>query len=58
VWCRRSCERQKSPPIRKLNPVFEIGGRKVVVAAHHISADAVSDLGESQEIWLSTMTRL
>lgn len=34
------------PPVRRLNPVFEIGGRNVVMATHLIGAVAVSELGE------------
>lgn len=33
------------PPVRKLNPLFEVDDRKVVMATHLISAVAVADLG-------------
>lgn len=34
------------PPVRKLNPVFDIDGRKLVMATHLIGAVAVSELGQ------------
>ena len=36
------------PPIRKLNPVFEISGRKVVMATHLLATVPVAELGESR----------
>ncbi|MGF7006406.1 CcdB family protein [Aminobacter sp. BE322] len=36
------------PPVRKLNPVFDIDGRKLVMATHLIGAVAVSELGEAR----------
>lgn len=33
------------PPVRKLNPLFEVDDRKVVMATHLISAISVADLG-------------
>ena len=35
-------------PIRKLNPVFEIGGRKLVMATQFIATLPVARLGESR----------
>jgi toxin CcdB len=35
-------------PIRKLNPVFEIGGRKLVLATQLIATVPVAGLGESR----------
>lgn len=34
------------PPVRRLNPVFEIGGRRVVMATHLIGAVSNAELGE------------
>lgn len=34
------------PPVRTLNPVFDIDGRKLIMATHLIGAVAVSELGE------------
>ncbi|TGQ67614.1 plasmid maintenance protein CcdB [Mesorhizobium sp. M00.F.Ca.ET.186.01.1.1] len=36
------------PPMRKLHPVFEINGRKLVMATHLIATVPVSELGESR----------
>jgi len=36
------------PPIRKLNPVFEIGGRKLVMATQFMATVPVAELGESR----------
>jgi toxin CcdB len=36
------------PPIRKLNPVFEINGLKVVMATHLLATVPISELGESR----------
>jgi toxin CcdB len=35
-------------PMRKLHPVFEINGRKMVMATHLIATVAASELGESR----------
>lgn len=35
-------------PIRKLNPVFEIGGRKLVMATQFITTAPVAGLGDSR----------
>jgi toxin CcdB len=36
------------PPVRKLNPVFEINGRKVVMATHLLATVPIAELGESR----------
>jgi toxin CcdB len=36
------------PPVRKLHPVFEINGRKLVMATHLIATMPISELGESR----------
>ncbi len=36
------------PPARKLHPVFEINGRKLVMATHLIATMPISELGESR----------
>lgn len=36
------------PAVRKLHPVFEINGRKLVMATHLIATLPVSELGESR----------
>ncbi|TPK77173.1 plasmid maintenance protein CcdB [Mesorhizobium sp. B2-4-15] len=36
------------PPMRKLHPVFEINGRKLVMATHLIATVPASELGESR----------
>lgn len=34
------------PPVRRLNPIFDINGRKMVMATHLIAAAPVKELGE------------
>lgn len=36
------------PPMRKLHPVFNINGRKLVMATHLIATVPASELGESR----------
>ncbi|QPC90421.1 CcdB family protein [Mesorhizobium sp. INR15] len=36
------------PPMRKLHPVFELNGRKMVMATHLIATIPASELGESR----------
>ncbi|ESY63452.1 CcdB family protein [Mesorhizobium sp. M1050] len=36
------------PPMRKLHPIFEINGRKLVMATHLIATVPASELGESR----------
>lgn len=36
------------PPMRKLHPVFEISGRKMVMATHLIATVPAAELGESR----------
>ncbi|MDG4910262.1 CcdB family protein [Mesorhizobium sp. WSM4898] len=36
------------PPMRKLHPVFEINGRKLVMATHLIATVAATELGENR----------
>jgi len=36
------------PPMRKLHPIFEISGRKLVMATHLIATVPASELGESR----------
>jgi toxin CcdB len=36
------------PPVKKLNPVFEIGGRKFVMATQLIATVPTGELGESR----------
>jgi len=36
------------PPIRKLHPVIEINGRKLVIATHLIATVPATELGESR----------
>ena len=36
------------PPMRKLHPIFEINGRRLVMATHLIATVPVSELGESR----------
>lgn len=36
------------PPIRKLHPVFEINGRKVVMVTHLLATVPIAELGESR----------
>ncbi|AZO60814.1 MAG: plasmid maintenance protein CcdB [Mesorhizobium sp.] len=36
------------PPMRKLHPVFEINGRKLVMATHLIATGAATELGENR----------
>jgi toxin CcdB len=36
------------PPMRKLHPIFEVNGRKVVMATHLIATVPASELGESR----------
>jgi toxin CcdB len=35
------------PPMRRLHPIFEINGRKLVLATHLIATVPASELGES-----------
>jgi toxin CcdB len=36
------------PPMRKLHPIFEINGRRLVMATHLIATIPASELGESR----------
>ncbi|MEI9408580.1 MULTISPECIES: CcdB family protein [unclassified Mesorhizobium] len=36
------------PPMRKLHPIFDINGRKLVMATHLIATVPASELGESR----------
>ncbi|CAN7727939.1 CcdB family protein [Mesorhizobium caraganae] len=36
------------PPMRKLHPIFEVNGRKLVMATHLIATVPASELGESR----------
>ncbi|WP_214469739.1 CcdB family protein [Mesorhizobium sp. dw_380] len=36
------------PPMRKLHPIFEINGRKLVMATHLIATVPATELGESR----------
>lgn len=36
------------PPMRKLHPIFEVNGRKLVMATHLIATFAASELGDSR----------
>ncbi|RUW51635.1 plasmid maintenance protein CcdB [Mesorhizobium sp. M1A.F.Ca.ET.072.01.1.1] len=36
------------PPMRRLHPVFEINGRKLVMATHLIATVAATELGENR----------
>ncbi|WP_136618403.1 MULTISPECIES: CcdB family protein [Mesorhizobium] len=36
------------PPMRKLHPIFEINGRKLVMATHLIATVPAGELGESR----------
>ncbi|PBB44627.1 plasmid maintenance protein CcdB [Mesorhizobium sp. WSM3866] len=36
------------PPMRKLHPVFEFNGRKLVMATHLIATVAATELGENR----------
>jgi toxin CcdB len=36
------------PPVRKLNPTFEIGGHKFVMATHLIATVPTAELGDSR----------
>ncbi|WP_027053875.1 CcdB family protein [Mesorhizobium erdmanii] len=36
------------PPMRKLHPIFEINGRKLIMATHLIAAVPASELGETR----------
>jgi|SRR5436189_6094610 len=36
------------PPMRKLHPIFEINGRKLVMATHLIATVSTTELGESR----------
>lgn len=36
------------PPMRRLHPIFEINGRKLVMATHLIATVPASELGESR----------
>ena len=36
------------PPMRRLHPIFEVNGRKLVMATHLIATVPASELGESR----------
>ena len=36
------------PPMRKLHPIFEINGRKLIMATHLIATVPASELGETR----------